>query len=203
MVCDEFPVFKGNLCLNIEELQVSIEAERGMQMLPPVGKISNDNTVEQMDLLSLTFRSLDLRSNKRQPEDFLRLKKENVVERDETSKQFKRRSKQTTDEIRSSSRDESKQLKTINMDEVAWHDTVDNCWIVIHDFVYDCTDFLSSHPGGSDVILEYAGRDATLAFIGTGHSSMARQSLERYLIGELPAEERIFRVPNGVKLAGF
>ncbi|CAK9799150.1 Cytochrome b5 [Anthophora quadrimaculata] len=156
-----------------------------------------------MDLLSLTFRSLDLRSNKRQPEDFLRLKKENVVERDETSKQFKRRSKQTTDEIRSSSRDESKQLKTINMDEVAWHDTVDNCWIVIHDFVYDCTDFLSSHPGGSDVILEYAGRDATLAFIGTGHSSMARQSLERYLIGELPAEERIFRVPNGVKLAGF
>ncbi|CAK9828515.1 Cytochrome b5 [Anthophora retusa] len=156
-----------------------------------------------MDLLSLTFRSLDLRSNKRQPEDFLRLEKENVVERDEASKKLKRRSKQTTDEIRSSSRDESKQLKTINMDEVAWHDTVDNCWIVIHDFVYDCTDFLNNHPGGSDVILEYAGRDATLAFIGTGHSSMARQSLERYLIGELPAEERIFRVPNGVKLAGF
>ncbi|CAK9814985.1 Cytochrome b5 [Anthophora plagiata] len=156
-----------------------------------------------MDLLSLTFRSLDLRCNNRQPEDFLRLEKKNVVEKDEASKQHKRRSIQTTDEIRLSSRNESKQLKTINMDEVAWHDTVDNCWIVIHDFVYDCTDFLNSHPGGSDVILEYAGRDATLAFIGTGHSSMARQSLERYLIGELPPEERIFRVPNGVKLAGF
>ncbi|CAK9814984.1 Cytochrome b5 [Anthophora plagiata] len=169
----------------------------------PLFPSSNDSTVEGMDLLSLTFRSLDLRCNNRQPEDFLRLEKKNVVEKDEASKQHKRRSIQTTDEIRLSSRNESKQLKTINMDEVAWHDTVDNCWIVIHDFVYDCTDFLNSHPGGSDVILEYAGRDATLAFIGTGHSSMARQSLERYLIGELPPEERIFRVPNGVKLAGF
>ena len=94
-----------------------------------------------------------------------------------------------------------KDLRTINLNEVAWHDTVDSCWIVIRDFVYDCTDFLKSHPGGSDVILEYAGRDATLAFIGTGHSSAAIHSLKRYLIGELPVEERIFRVPNGLKIS--
>ncbi|KOC62690.1 Cytochrome b5 [Habropoda laboriosa] len=164
---------------------------------------SNASTVEEMDLLSLTFRSLDLRSNKPQPEDFLDLKKQNVADRDEAWKKLRRRSKHSKEEPRLSPRDDSKQLKTIGMDEVAWHDTAENCWVVIHDFVYDCTDFLTSHPGGSDVILEYAGRDATLAFIGTGHSSMARQSLERYLIGELPTEERIFRVPNGVKLTGF
>lgn len=133
-----------------------------------------------MDLLSLTVRSLDLSNPTLSQGSFLNLAHESIVEKEE-----------------------SKELRTINMDEVAWHDTSDDCWVVVYDFVYDCTDFLRNHPGGSDVILEYAGRDATLAFIGTGHSRAARRSLGRYLIGELPPEERIFRVPDGVKVAGF
>lgn len=145
-----------------------------------------------MNLLSLAVRSLDLRDSALQQADFPDLK-DNVNEI----------SKQSKEEPRISMEKESEELRTINLDEVAWHDTAGSCWIVIHDFVYDCTDFLKNHPGGSDVILEYAGRDATLAFIGTGHSRAARQILEKYLIGELPPEERIFRVPNGVKVAGF
>ncbi|XP_012289078.1 uncharacterized heme-binding protein C330.03c [Orussus abietinus] len=94
-------------------------------------------------------------------------------------------------------------LAIISLDEVAWHDTPEDCWLVIYDYVYDCTDFLKRHPGGEDTLLEYAGRDATLAFVGAGHSKCAVEVLKRYLIGELPRVERIFRVPDGVKLHGL
>lgn len=98
------------------------------------------------------------------------------------------------------SREEEENLRSISLDEIAWHDTPDDCWVAIYDYVYDCTDFVKNHPGGQDILLEYAGRDATLAFIGTGHSKVAKQILERYLIGELPLSERIFRTPGGVKI---
>ncbi|XP_076634487.1 uncharacterized protein LOC143348300 isoform X2 [Colletes latitarsis] len=140
-----------------------------------------------MDLLSLTIRSLGLRSSTPQRDGFPNLEKDAV----------------SAEELSTPEKQKSKDFRTISLDEVAWHDTADNCWVVIYDFVYDCTDFLKNHPGGLDVILEYAGRDATLAFIGTGHSRVAKRSLERLLIGELPPEERIFRVPDGVKVPEF
>ncbi|XP_026668586.1 cytochrome B5-like protein [Ceratina calcarata] len=159
--------------------------------------------IDAMDLVNITFRSLELREARPQESNFFDLEKQNVaIERDEAEKQS-RRARHSLGEIKSSSKEETKKLKTINLDEVSWHDTADNCWVVIHDFVYDVTDFVESHPGGSDVILEYAGRDATLPFIGTGHSSMARAGLDRYLIGELPREERIFRVSNGIRISEF
>ncbi|KAA1470388.1 hypothetical protein DENSPDRAFT_836162 [Dentipellis sp. KUC8613] len=45
--------------------------------------------------------------------------------------------------------------------EVAKHNTRDSCWIIVHGNVYDVTDFLDEHPGGSRIILKYAGKDAT------------------------------------------
>ncbi|KAJ8683532.1 hypothetical protein QAD02_019324 [Eretmocerus hayati] len=98
---------------------------------------------------------------------------------------------------------EEKKLPIISLAEVAWHDTSEDCWIVIYDYVYDCTNFMKNHPGGHDVLLEHAGRDATLSFIGTGHSKIAKRLLEKFLIGELPISERIFRVPNGIKIGDF
>lgn len=83
--------------------------------------------------------------------------------------------------------------KQYTLDEVSYHDTFGDCWIVLYDRVYDITDFLQLHPGGYDVLLENAGRDATIAFIGTGHSKAAIASLQIYEIGELPPHERIYR----------
>lgn len=83
--------------------------------------------------------------------------------------------------------------KQYTLDEVSYHDTYGDCWIVLYDRVYDITDFLQLHPGGYDVLLENAGRDATIAFIGTGHSKAAIASLQIYEIGELPPHERIYR----------
>ncbi|KAF3919909.1 hypothetical protein ABW21_db0209238 [Orbilia brochopaga] len=45
--------------------------------------------------------------------------------------------------------------------EVATHNTPESCWVILYGRVYDVTDFLPSHPGGSKIILQLAGRDAT------------------------------------------
>lgn len=41
------------------------------------------------------------------------------------------------------------------------HTTPESCWVVLYGNVYDVTEFLPSHPGGSKIILQLAGRDAT------------------------------------------
>ena len=41
-------------------------------------------------------------------------------------------------------------------------------------------------------MLEYAGTDATMAFADKPHSLDAWMILEKYLVGELVAEERMF-----------
>lgn len=44
---------------------------------------------------------------------------------------------------------------------VVKHTTPESCWVVLYGNVYDVTEFLPSHPGGSKIILQLAGRDAT------------------------------------------
>ncbi|KAF8339391.1 FMN-dependent dehydrogenase-domain-containing protein [Amanita rubescens] len=51
--------------------------------------------------------------------------------------------------------------RIISGKEVAEHSSRDSCWIIVHGKVYDVTDFLDDHPGGSRIILKYAGKDAT------------------------------------------
>ncbi len=48
--------------------------------------------------------------------------------------------------------------------EIGDHNSAEDCWVVIKRQVYDITKFLDEHPGGKDIILEYAGKDATEAF---------------------------------------
>ncbi|KAF9446519.1 hypothetical protein P691DRAFT_803851 [Macrolepiota fuliginosa MF-IS2] len=51
--------------------------------------------------------------------------------------------------------------KHLSGQEVAKHNSRDSCWIIVHGNVYDVTEFLDDHPGGSKIILKYAGKDAT------------------------------------------
>merc|ERR1711879_1137230 len=60
-------------------------------------------------------------------------------------------------------------------------------WMVIHDKVYDVTKFLDEHPGGEEVLIETAGKDASEAFEDVGHSTDARE------------EDRIGSVDTGPK----
>ncbi|KAI1773991.1 FMN-dependent dehydrogenase-domain-containing protein [Hypoxylon cercidicola] len=51
--------------------------------------------------------------------------------------------------------------KLISAEEVVKHTTPESCWVVLYGNVYDVTEFLPSHPGGSKIILQLSGRDAT------------------------------------------
>ncbi|KAL1869732.1 hypothetical protein VTK73DRAFT_2940 [Phialemonium thermophilum] len=51
--------------------------------------------------------------------------------------------------------------KVYTAEEVAKHTSPDSCWVVLYGNVYDVTEFLPSHPGGSKIILKLAGKDAT------------------------------------------
>ncbi|KAL0109458.1 hypothetical protein PUN28_014491 [Cardiocondyla obscurior] len=65
-----------------------------------------------------------------------------------------------------------------------------NTWIIIHNNVYDVTPFLMEHPGGEEVLLEQNGRDATEPFEDIGHSTDARQMMDKYKMGELVEADR-------------
>ncbi|CUM57449.1 unnamed protein product [Debaryomyces tyrocola] len=52
----------------------------------------------------------------------------------------------------------------IDYEEVQKHNTKEDCWVIIHNKAYDVSDFVDEHPGGSAIILKYAGKNATKAF---------------------------------------
>ncbi|KAI9469803.1 MAG: cytochrome b5 [Benjaminiella poitrasii] len=76
-------------------------------------------------------------------------------------------------------------LKVFSLDDVLKHNSKQDLWLVVHDKVYDITEFVLEHPGGEEVLLDEAGKDATEAFEDIGHSDEAREMLEQYLIGTL------------------
>lgn len=51
--------------------------------------------------------------------------------------------------------------KVFDAAEVATHNKPNDCWVCLYGDVWDVTEFLPSHPGGSAIILKLAGRDAT------------------------------------------
>ncbi|WWD17560.1 hypothetical protein CI109_102001 [Kwoniella shandongensis] len=54
--------------------------------------------------------------------------------------------------------------KLISYEEVQKHKTRDDCWVIIDGKIYDVTEFLDQHPGGAEIILANAGKDATKIF---------------------------------------
>ncbi|KAG9508637.1 hypothetical protein GZH46_02861, partial [Fragariocoptes setiger] len=76
--------------------------------------------------------------------------------------------------------------------DVAEHSTLDDCWMVIFDKVYDITEFVYDHPGGDFILMEYAGRDATQAFLNSRHGSGANKMLDKHWIGVLVDEELFY-----------
>ncbi|KAI8340920.1 cytochrome b5 protein [Chlamydoabsidia padenii] len=81
--------------------------------------------------------------------------------------------------------------KVYSIADVNAHRTVRDLWLVIHNKVYDITEFVLEHPGGEEVLRDEAGKDATVSFEDIGHSSDAREILEKYHIGELDEASRV------------
>ncbi|KAF2008150.1 sulfite reductase flavo protein alpha-component [Amniculicola lignicola CBS 123094] len=63
-------------------------------------------------------------------------------------------------------------------------------WIGVHKGVYDITDFLPMHPGGTLIVAASAGIDATKTFDDLAHSSNPEVSslLSKYFIGHLASK---------------
>ncbi|XP_055931483.1 cytochrome b5-like [Argiope bruennichi] len=82
------------------------------------------------------------------------------------------------------------ETKTFTLEEIAEHQDKKSVWILIHGNVYDVTKFLEEHPGGEEVLLDQAGKNATEAFEDIGHSTDARELMKQYRIGELCEEDK-------------
>lgn len=83
-----------------------------------------------------------------------------------------------------------KGLPYIPISELRKHNKPWDCWMAIHDRVYDIGPILSTHPGGSRILLKYAGMDATFQFDDVGHTvesliyGMPKDHLKGYLLDE-------------------
>jgi len=82
------------------------------------------------------------------------------------------------------------ETKQYSLAEIAKRNSHEEAWIVIHNNVYNLTEFLNEHPGGEEVLLEQAGKEATEAFEDVGHSTDARELMKKFKVGELVESER-------------
>ncbi|PVH99676.1 Inositolphosphorylceramide-B hydroxylase [Periconia macrospinosa] len=82
-------------------------------------------------------------------------------------------------------------LPTIPVSEVEAHNSDQSCYVTIGAKVYDVTSFLSDHPGGGDLILEYGGKDVKDIMedeLSHTHSEAAYEILDESLVGFMPTE---------------
>ncbi|KAL2259654.1 hypothetical protein VTK26DRAFT_6613 [Humicola hyalothermophila] len=91
-------------------------------------------------------------------------------------------------------------LPTFTLAEVESHNSRKSCFVTLGDKVYDVTDFLDSHPGGEDLVLEYAGKDVgdILQDVSSHpHSDAAYEVLDDSLVGFLASSNGTSESTNG------
>ncbi|RDX54718.1 oxidoreductase [Lentinus brumalis] len=86
-----------------------------------------------------------------------------------------------------------KRIRILTTEDVAQHASAASCWVTRDDKVYDVTAFLADHPGGDDLILNYAGKDLGAIMKDPAehaHSDSAYDMLEEFVIGRLGTGEQ-------------
>ncbi|KAJ5097936.1 hypothetical protein N7532_004937 [Penicillium argentinense] len=79
--------------------------------------------------------------------------------------------------------------ETLTRAEVAKHNTEDSLWCIIDHRVYDLTDFVDAHPGGSVVLAQVAGQDATVDFYNLHRQEVLEKYRDQLCIGNLEGEK--------------
>lgn len=85
-------------------------------------------------------------------------------------------------------------LPTFLQSEVAEHNNAKSCYVTIGTRVFDVTDFVDSHPGGGELVLEYGGKDVSRILKDEDshtHSEAAYEVLEDSLVGFVTTEKII------------
>jgi 4-hydroxysphinganine ceramide fatty acyl 2-hydroxylase len=97
-------------------------------------------------------------------------------------------------------------LPTFTSAEVESHDNNKSCYVTVGSKVYDITSFVDDHPGGGDLVLEYAGKDVREILrdaMSHEHSEAAYEILEDNLVGFIASESTGKGANiNGVKTKG-
>jgi 4-hydroxysphinganine ceramide fatty acyl 2-hydroxylase len=94
----------------------------------------------------------------------------------------------------------SRTLPTLTRTEVESHNSAKSCYVTVGTKVYDVTDFLEDHPGGSDLILDYAGKDIEDILKDEDshhHSEAAYDVLDESLVGFLVSTKPANGSANG------
>ncbi|KAJ1978709.1 fatty acid alpha-hydroxylase [Dimargaris verticillata] len=88
--------------------------------------------------------------------------------------------------------------------EVARHNRADSLWVSYRGKVFDLTEFAQDHPGGLDLLLDYAGQDVEKVMkdpLEHAHSDAAYDLLDDYCIGTLnPAGGSGCRPPSSKEI---
>jgi 4-hydroxysphinganine ceramide fatty acyl 2-hydroxylase len=88
----------------------------------------------------------------------------------------------------------SRTLPTLPRPDIESHNTKKSCYVTIGTKVYDVTSFLDDHPGGSDLILEYGGKDVEAILkdeVSHLHSDAAYEILDESLVGFVATEKAV------------
>ncbi|KAI1192012.1 mitochondrial cytochrome-like protein b2 [Nemania serpens] len=72
---------------------------------------------------------------------------------------------------------ETSNARLVSVEEVSAHQSIDDLWLVVDGVVWDLSEFAPQHPGGVDVLLQHAGRDATAAYSEAHAPSLISSSL--------------------------
>ena len=84
-------------------------------------------------------------------------------------------------------------MKYYTMAEVRTHRTKEDCWIVISGNIYDITEFLQKHPGGSGMLMGVAGEEVTDYFYALHKPEILDTVGSEYMLGYL-TEDAIERI---------
>ena len=95
-------------------------------------------------------------------------------------------------------KDEGVKYPVYRRDDVSKHRTPEQrIWVAYRDGVYDITDFVKVHPGGSEKILLGAGSNLEpfFKFYPFHQKENVQQLLAKYKIGELHPDDRLKEEP--------
>ncbi|GAD95728.1 ceramide very long chain fatty acid hydroxylase SCS7 [Paecilomyces variotii No. 5] len=90
-------------------------------------------------------------------------------------------------------------LPTFTPADIASHNTEKSCYVTLGSKVYDVTSFIHDHPGGGDLILEYAGKDVTEIMadvVSHQHTDSAYEILDECHVGFVCADSTAKSMAN-------
>lgn len=86
----------------------------------------------------------------------------------------------------------SRTLPTFTRADVEAHNSAEDCYVTLGDNVYNVSDFVDSHPGGPELITDWAGKDIATILKDEDshrHSESAYEILEESLVGFVVSEK--------------